>query len=34
MGVDSLDSEYNLAAIAQASGGIFRQVEVPATRGR
>ncbi|HJQ78402.1 MAG TPA: hypothetical protein VJ828_00530, partial [Lacipirellulaceae bacterium] len=34
MGVDSLDSEYNLAAIAQASGGNFRQVEVPATRGR
>jgi hypothetical protein len=34
MGVDSLDSEYNLSAIAQASGGTFRRVEVPAARGR
>jgi hypothetical protein len=34
MGVDSLDSEYNLAAIAQASGGTFRRVDVPAARGR
>jgi hypothetical protein len=34
MGVDSLDSQYNLAAIAQASGGTFRSVEVPAARGR
>jgi len=34
MGVDSLDSEYNLATIAQASGGTFRRVDVPAARGR
>ena len=34
MGVDSLDSEYNLASIAQASGGTFRRVDVPAARGR
>jgi hypothetical protein len=34
MGVDSLDSEYNLATIAQASGGTFRRVDVPAGRGR
>jgi hypothetical protein len=34
MGVDSLDSEYNLTAIAQASGGTFRRVDVPAARGR
>jgi hypothetical protein len=34
MGVDSLDSEYNLSAIAQASGGTFRRVNVPAARGR
>jgi von Willebrand factor type A domain len=34
MGVESLDSEYNLAAIAQASGGTFRRVDVPAARGR
>jgi hypothetical protein len=34
MGVDSLDSEYNLSAIAQASGGTFRRVDVPAARGR
>jgi hypothetical protein len=34
MGVDSLDSEHNLAAIAQASGGTFRRVDVPAGRGR
>jgi hypothetical protein len=34
MGVDSLDSEYNLTAIAQASGGTFRRVDVPAARAR
>jgi hypothetical protein len=34
MGVDSLDSEYNLSAIAQASGGTFRRVDVPVARGR
>jgi hypothetical protein len=34
MGVDSLDSEYNLTAIAQASGGTFRRVDVPAARSR
>jgi hypothetical protein len=34
MGVDSLDSEYNLSAIAQASGGMYRRVDVPAARSR
>jgi von Willebrand factor type A domain len=34
MGVDSLDSEYNLSAIAHASGGTFRRVDVPAVRSR
>ncbi len=34
MGVDSLDSEYNLTSISQASGGTFRRVDVPAARGR
>lgn len=34
MGVASLDSEQNLAAIAQAHGGTYRRVDVPASGGR
>ncbi len=34
MGIQSLDSEQNLMAIAQAHGGTFRRVDVPTARGR
>jgi hypothetical protein len=34
MGVTSLDAEYNLTAVAQAHGGTYRRVDVPAGRGR
>jgi hypothetical protein len=34
MGVLSLDSQQNLAAIAAAHGGVFQRVDVPAARGR
>jgi hypothetical protein len=29
MGINSLDAEYNLTAIAQAHGGTFRRIDVP-----
>jgi hypothetical protein len=32
MGTNSLDAEYNLTAIAQAHGGAFRRIDVPAAR--
>jgi hypothetical protein len=32
MGVTSLDAEQNLTTIAQAHGGTFRRVDVPAGR--
>jgi hypothetical protein len=34
MGVTSLDAEYNLIAIANAHGGTFQRINVPAARGR
>jgi hypothetical protein len=34
MGINSLDAEYNLTAIAQAHGGTFRRIEVPSARPR
>jgi hypothetical protein len=34
MGITSLDAEYNLTAIAQAHGGIYRRVDVPQRPGR
>jgi hypothetical protein len=34
MGITSLDAEYNLTTIAQAHGGTYRRVDVPATSGR
>ncbi len=34
MGVNSLDAEFNLTSIAQAHGGTFRKVDVPAARAR
>jgi hypothetical protein len=32
MGITSLDAEQNLTAIAQAHGGLFRRIDVPADR--
>jgi hypothetical protein len=34
MGVTSLDAQHNLLSIAQAHGGIFRLLDVPAARQR
>jgi hypothetical protein len=34
LGINSLDSEQNLTAIAQAHHGVYRRVEVPKTRTR
>ena len=34
MGINSLDAEYNLTAIAHAHGGTFRRINVPSARPR
>jgi hypothetical protein len=34
MGIESLDSEFNLRSIAQAHGGVYRQINVPSVLPR
>jgi hypothetical protein len=34
MGISSLDSEQNLAAIARAHNGVYRRIDLPPVRTR